>query len=116
MNVTKAPNTNFSHFNDKPKTGLRSSDQKTNKTTENIPDKIDSRRQLVTTQATEYKRFINTKQFTNNSFLAQYIHQVSGQKRRAFIGRKPAWQAKISYQNSENIVKEALNSRLDAKI
>ncbi|MCJ8324905.1 MAG: hypothetical protein HRU29_09880 [Rhizobiales bacterium] len=116
MNVGKTPNTNFSHLNDKPKTATYASAQKSSETAAITRPAISQNRQLVPTQVTEYKRFNSERLHVNNPFLAQYIHQVKSQKRRAFIGRKAAWQAKISYQNSANIINMSQNTALDTKI
>lgn len=116
MNVSKAPSTNFSHLNDRPKTAFISSAKKSSSTTDELRAKPNTHHQLVPTQATEYKRFNSQRLHVDNSFLAQYIHQVKTQKRRAFIGRKAAWQAKVVYQNSANIINISQNSALDTKI
>lgn len=116
MNVIKASNTNFSHLNDKHNNARKNIHANVSTNSANTSQKASNSRQLVPTQPAEYKRFHAIKQHANNPFLAQYIDQTNMQKRRAFIGRKPAWQAKKSYQNSANIINSGSNSHLDTSI
>lgn len=110
MRITNIQNSNFGHSHDKaPHADVKNT---------NIPKPVNTstRRELVVLQPTEYKRFSGQKLHSSNPFLAQYISQSSSQKRRAFIGRKPAWQAKKSYENAANILKNTANSHLNKSI
>lgn len=110
MRITNIQNSNFSHLKNKPNTANPAEAQ--NSATE----KASTSRQLVTAQPTEYKRFNSTQRYNSNPFLAQYIHQTNNQRSRGFIGRKPAWQAKKSYENSTEILEYDNISYLDKSI
>lgn len=77
---------------------------------------IAANRQLIPTQPTEYKRFTNHITHSSNPFLAQYIDQSRQTRSRGFIGRKPAWQAQKSYQESQDILRFTDVSHFDKSI
>lgn len=113
MRITNIQNSKFSHAHDKPQHAQATNAQ--NHATDE-PKQPSTSRELVALQPTEYKRFNSQKLNSSNPFLAQYISQNSSQKRRAFIGRKPAWQAKKSYENAANILENATNPYLNKSI
>lgn len=106
MIITNIHHSNFTQQNKK-------SPQAAKSTAQNNAKSIPSNKQIVSTQPTEYKRINRNIQHSSNPFLAQYIDQANPQRRRAFIGRKPAWQAKKTYQNSQDILEFSAVSYLD---
>lgn len=113
MRITKIQNLNFNH-SDSLSGGFQPDDNQND--AQDTSSTISTNKQLVPTQPTEYKRFKNVRQNSNNPFLAQYIDQSSSQRSRGFIGRKPALQVQKSYENTAKIVKNKANSSLDMAI
>lgn len=116
MNVIKTSNTGFKYLNNKHKNAQQTSTANSQTEANKVAGKVSTSRQLVPVQPIEYKRFNNIKQHSDNAFLAQYIDQSNSQRRRAFIGRKPAWQAKNTYQNANDILDSAPITQLDTAI
>ncbi|MBL1421095.1 MAG: hypothetical protein COC24_011360 [Alphaproteobacteria bacterium] len=110
MRINKIQNSNFNHSNDKSR-DAQVANADNNHTNE--PTKPSTSRELVVLQPTEYKRFNSEKRHSSNPFLAQYISQTTGQTRRAFIGRKPAWQAKTTYENSATILENTSSRQVN---
>ncbi|PCI86247.1 MAG: hypothetical protein COB24_10510 [Hyphomicrobiales bacterium] len=110
MRIHKIQNSNFNHSNDKSRHAqtVNADNNHSDK-----PAKPSTSRELVVLQPTEYKRFNSKNPHSSNPFLAQYISQTVGQTRRAFIGRKPAWQAKTTYENSANILKNTSSRQVN---
>lgn len=117
MRVVKLQNSNYGNLNNKHNSVYQSNDQQPAESRAQLNNRRSSDKPLIATQPVEYKRINSERWYVDNGFLTQYIDQVSKRRqRRDYIGDKPAWQVKNSYDNAANVINIHTSQSLDKLI